>query len=125
MPKSIPTPISEVCDRWTIARLKFERLPESEISKEELQRQVDYYAEGIDTSHVELMIQVDRLYHINGMMWDAEHEIRKGRDANLGLEEIGRRALKIRDLNRERIAIKNKIVELTGEGFKDAKMNYA
>ena len=58
-------------------------------------------------------------------MWDAEHAIRKGQDENLGLEEIGRRAIHIRDLNRIRMKVKNDIIELTGDGFKDCKMNYA
>ena len=58
-------------------------------------------------------------------MWDAEHAIRKGQDENLGLEEIGKRAIKIRDLNRVRMKVKNDIIELTGDGFKDCKMNYA
>jgi hypothetical protein len=33
--------------------------------------------------------------------------------------------VRVRDLNRERMSIKNDITDLTGEGFKDCKMNYA
>ena len=40
------------------------------------------------------------------------------------LEEIGRLALKVRDLNCERNAIKAEIVDVFSEGFKEIKINY-
>jgi hypothetical protein len=123
--KPIVTPIPEVADRYTIALLKIERLDASEIDVDEMQRQIDYYKEGLDLDNPELADLVDKLYHVNGLMWDAEHAIRKGQDEGLGLEEIGTRAIHIRDLNRDRMKVKNDIIDLTGDGFKDAKMNYA
>jgi hypothetical protein len=123
--KPIITPIPEVADRYTIALLKIQRLDASEIDVDEMQRQIDYYKQGLDLDCQELASLVDKLYHINGLMWDAEYAIRNGQDENLGLDEIGRRAINIRDLNRKRMKIKNDIIDLTGDGFKDAKMNYA
>jgi len=123
--KPIITPTPEVADRYTIARLKLERLGSDEIDVEEMKKQIDYYKQGLDLDCQELAELVDKLYHINGLMWDAEYAIRNGQDENLGLDEIGRRAIKIRDLNRERMKIKNDIIDFTGDGFKDAKMNYA
>ena len=123
--KPIITPIPEVADRYTIALLKIQRLDASEIDVDEMQRQIDYYKEGLDLDNPELANLVDKLYHVNGLMWDAEHAIRKGQDEGLGLEEIGTRAIHIRDLNRDRMQVKNDIIDLTGDGFKDAKMNYA
>lgn len=125
MPAVIPTPVPEVVDRWTIARLKLERLTSDQADKADLQRQVDYYARGVDMDNPQLMELAERLYEVNGQMWDAEYVIRKGEDDGIGLEEIGRRALITRDLNRRRMAVKNQIVDLVGEGFKDVKMNYA
>lgn len=119
-------PICELCDRLTIAQLKLERLPGTEINKQELQKQIEYYSKGVSLSNDKLRNLLFDLHQINGKMWDAEHDIRKGLDANLGLEEIGKRALKIRDLNRERVAIKNEIAEVAGQPeFKDCKMNHA
>ena len=92
---------------------------------DEMRKQIDYYRDGLKLEDPELAQLVEILYEINGEMWNAEYAIRKGQDDNLGLEEIGRRALRIRDLNRIRMKIKNDIVELTGDGFKDCKMNYA
>lgn len=125
MVKSIITPIPEVADRYTIAILKIERLDHTEIDIEDMKRQIKYYKEGLDLNNPNLSKLVDDLYEINGKMWDAEHAIRKGQDENLGLEEIGKRAIKIRDLNRIRMKVKNDIIELTGDGFRDCKMNYA
>ena len=123
--KPIITPTPEVADRYTIALLKIQRLDASEIDVDEMQRQIDYYKEGLDLDNPELATLVDKLYHVNGLMWDAEYAIRKGQDEGLGLEEIGKRAIRIRDLNRDRMKVKNDIIDLTGDGFKDAKMNYA
>ena len=125
MVKPIITPVPEVADRYTIALLKIERLGSDEIDMDEMRKQIDYYREGLKLEDPELAQLVENLYEINGEMWNAEYAIRKGQDDNLGLEEIGRRALRIRDLNRIRMKIKNDIVELTGDGFKDCKMNYA
>ena len=124
MVKPIITPVPEVADRYTIALLKIERLGSDEIDMDEMRKQIDYYREGLKLEDPELAQLVENLYEINGEIWNAEYAIRKGQDDNLGLEEIGRRALKIRDLNRIRMKVKNDIVELTGDGFKDCKMNY-
>ena len=124
--RPIVTPMPEVVDRYTIAMLKIERLSQDEIDVKDMQRQIDYYKTGIDFSNVELRKLVEALYDINGKMWDAEYAIRKGLDSDLGLEEIGRRALKIRNLNRVRVKVKNDITEEAGQPeFKDCKMNHA
>ena len=48
-----------------------------------------------------------------------------GLDKQMTLDEVGYRALRVRDLNRIRMKVKNDIIDLTGIGFKDCKMNYA
>jgi hypothetical protein len=124
--KNISMPICELCDRLTIAQLKLDRLPDDEIDKVGLQKQIEYYESGIDEKNKELLTQLLKLHKVNGLMWDAEYAIRKGLDADLGLEEIGRRAIHIRDLNRDRVAIKNEITVLADQPeFQDCKMNHA
>ena len=123
--KPIPMPICELCDRLTIALLKAERLSDDEIDKDDLAKQIAYYTEGIDQTNPELEALINKLLDANKKMWDAEHAIRKGLDDDLGLEEIGRRAINIRDYNRERVAIKNDIADLVSQPeFKDCKMNH-
>ena len=123
MIKEIITPLPEVIDRYTIALLKLERLDKSEIDVDEMQEQVEYYKRGIDFSNEGIVNLSDELYKVNGKIWDIEGSIRKGLDDDLGYEEIGKRAVIVRDLNRKRMKIKNDIIELTGDGFKDCKMN--
>jgi hypothetical protein len=48
---------------------------------------------------------------VHNTIWDLESELKTGREAELPLEEIGRRAIAIRDHNNERIRIKNAIAE--------------
>lgn len=92
--KTVAMPICELCDRFTIAQLKLERLSSDEIDKTALQRQIEYFETGIDTNNRHLVRFILKLHLINSKMWDAEHDIRKGLDSNLSLEEIGRRASK-------------------------------
>jgi len=121
---AVPMPLAELADRYTITVLKRSRLPHEH--QDALQAQIAYYEQGLQPRGPELQELLDQLFEINGLMWDAEHAIRKGLDDDLPLDEIGRRALKIRDLNKARITVKNNISRLTGRPeFVDVKMNYA
>lgn len=111
------TPIGEIVDKFTICKLKNERL-NIDLTKElnELLFEIKLY-DNID-------IFVDLLYEINGKIWDLESDIRKGNEHILGLEEIGRRALLIRDLNAIRVGYKNQINSKYVEGYVEYKMNH-
>jgi hypothetical protein len=67
---------------------------------------------------------IDKLYDINGQIWDLESDIRKENEHILGLEEVGRRAIKIRNLNNIRIGYKNEINSKYNEGFIETKINH-
>lgn len=122
----IAMPICELCDRLTIAQLKMQRLPDDELDKAGLREQTAYYWSGVDPDNAKLQDLIHLLRDVNGQIWDAEWAIRLGMDDRLGLEEIGRRAIAVRDLNRKRVAIKNKITELVNQpAFLDCKMNHA
>ena len=114
-------PISEILDRYTITKLKSERTNED--VSEELRT---YKSEIGNPDYVQKSNQIvsfiDRLYEINGKLWNTEGGIRKGVD--MPLEEIGRLALKVRDLNCKRNEIKAEIVDAFSEGFKEITINY-
>ena len=117
-------PLGEVLDRFTILKLKMERIRESSIILEyETYKKAieEYKMKGINIKQD----WVDKLYEVNGKIWDLEFDIRKGKEGELGLEEVGRRAIAIRNLNSIRVNIKNKISEETGIGFKDIKKDHA
>jgi len=114
--------LPEMLDRMSIVKLKIERIGEPHLKQEygEYEKAIkDFEKKGIKTKKEWL----EELYKINGKIWDLESDIRRGKENEIGL--VGRRAIEIRELNKQRIAIKNKIVEETGLGFKDIKMNHA
>lgn len=136
-------PISELLDRYTIAKLKMERIGEVECRLEFDALEAEIYKlknlnllnkqmlqvdenKGIFNSPINLFLETElnQLYEINGKIWDMESQLRAGLDGEVGLEEIGRRAIEIRNLNRIRVGIKNRIAEVTGSGYKDIKMNH-
>jgi len=66
---------------------------------------------------------IEKLFIINNKIWHLETDIRTSDD--LELEEVGRRALLIRDLNKQRISIKNSINSFFGDKeFKEIKVDH-
>ena len=108
-------PLSEIIDRYTITLLKSERTDEDVC--EEL---ATYKKELPDNGIAQTFI--DRMYEINGKIWETEADIRKGVD--MPLDEVGRLAIKVRELNQIRNGIKGEIVDEFAEGFKEIKVNY-
>ena len=123
-------PISELIDRYTISKLKSER------TNEDVSHEVNSYSEEIGQYNTEEVTPyVEKMYEINGTLWDYETRMRKLMDSRNGtgpvvdandlpLAEIGKLALLVRDLNGTRNGVKSEIVEKFSEGFKDIKINY-
>jgi hypothetical protein len=110
-------PIGDIVDRFAICKLKSERLlidNSDEINLLTLEIQ----------KYENISEYVDKLYEINGKIWDLESDIRKGNEDLLGLEEVGRRAIKIREYNGIRVGYKNEINSYYNEGFIEVKMNH-
>lgn len=109
-------PIPEMVDRFSILRLKKERIGDKDSSKEyhflknELRGRFDSF--------------VYRLYSVNKKIWDLESDIRKGKEGKLGLKEVGFRAIRIRNLNEIRVRIKNELA-IRLKLPKDIKKNHA
>ena len=110
-------PIGDIIDRYTICKLKNERLSlsnENEIN--ELLSHIKNY-DGVEPF-------INGLYEMNGKIWDLESDIRKKNEHILGLEEVGRRAIKIREFNNLRVEIKNEVNSKFSEGYIEVKMNH-
>lgn len=130
--KNMRYPLDELLDKRSIIQLKIERLEGDSSEKANLKKEFDdytlaieeYVKEDICTSE-EAERWHSQLYEINGKCWDMEAAIRQGKEGELGLEEVGKRALKLRDMNKIRIGIKKEVVEKTGVGYKDIKINHA
>jgi hypothetical protein len=124
-------PLDELLDKRSIIQLKVERIgdvQESERLKMETfdysNAIMEYVAEGICT-----LEDVDAwhrmLYQANGATWDLETNIRKGQLGEMSLEDVGRTAIAIRESNGVRVRIKSDVVQATGIGYKDVKINHA
>lgn len=111
-------PVIELVDRYCIAKLKFDKLGNN---KEEL----DFYTDQvkqIDLSKIEA--ELARLYQVHKSVWELEDDFKKYRVEKLySLEEVGRRALHLRDIMEERYYLKNIIAEKLNDPVKERK-NY-
>lgn len=108
----------DLVDRYSIVKLKSERT--------EVDCSDEFTALAEEISKTEGLIDfVQELYTVNGLIWDLESDIRKGKEGELGLEEVGRRAIAIRELNGKRVASKNKINTIYNSGFTEIKTNHA
>lgn len=111
-------PLPDLYDRYSIELLKHER------ANADNEFHIAALLRGL---HEEGEFREDfasQLHEINGKIWDLESAIRMGKEHELGLEEVGRRALQIRQLNNVRISIKNDVANYFGE-FKENKYDHA
>jgi len=67
---------------------------------------------------------IERLFIVSHRIWALEDEIRQGGEGKYSKEEIGRRALLIRDFNKERLAYKNAINKIEEKYFPDVKVDH-
>jgi hypothetical protein len=68
-----------------------------------------------------------RITQANVDIWNHENELRRGDKEfleKMGYEEIGKRAIMIRDLNKKRVEYKNEINRLTEMGFREFKIKH-
>ncbi|MDO8517234.1 MAG: hypothetical protein Q7S33_03855 [Nanoarchaeota archaeon] len=124
-------PLDELIDKKSIIQLKTERIEDS-TDRERLKGELKDYSQAIEEyilgevcNPEQVQNWYKRLYEANGKTWDLEVNIRKGQLGTMSLEEVGRTAIKIRESNGVRVKIKSEIVEATGIGYKDIKINHA
>lgn len=110
--------IGDIIDRYTICKLKSER------GNIDMSEEMNKLSEEMN-KFPNLENYVNQLYKINGDIWDLESDIRQGKEDTLGLEEVGRRSIKIREHNNKRVGIKNVINSITKTGFIETKISHA
>jgi len=122
---SMKMPLHEAIDRLTILMLKRDRLRD-EKDRPVVEKEYEFYKRVVDSYQKEDGIEIKEkwiqdLKEINSKCWDGEAAVRLGRTNGLTLEEVGRQMIQLRDFNRVRIGLKNKIVEDTGLNFDEIK----
>jgi hypothetical protein len=111
-------PVIELFDRWVIAEIKFER---TNSNTEEL------YWYRAQISHYNLEVVQDLLNdmkNIHNAIWNLEADLKSFQEHRHSLEEIGRRAIEIRNLNHQRIKIKNTLAERLSCIVREIKMDH-
>lgn len=109
-------PVIEIVDRYAIALVKHNKT--SGANQEELDFYLKQMGEiNIDINH-ELILE---LISVHDRGWDLEDDIKQGRIDHRPLEEIGRRALDMRDLMKNRVILKNALAELVDDPIREIK----
>lgn len=111
-------PIIELIDRYVIASIKQEKIGEN-------LAEFEYYHQQIALMDLELIKKdIDDLREIHLSIWELEKDLKSGKESSLPLEEIGRRAISIRDLNNQRIAVKNRVAEKLSCPIREIKKDH-
>ncbi len=121
--------LADLIDKMSIVRLKIERVGESHLREEyeECERAIEEYRrQGVEVKPE----WFDRLYDINGRIWDLDFRIRDYVNREIEdidryeLRKIGEDALRIMDLMKARVDVKNAVAEETRTGFKEIKIDH-
>ncbi len=126
----------DILDRWSIAKLKSERIgtPENKREYEEFNKAIKELKEKHSNIPIDLFAK--ELININSTIWFLESAMKSGKEIlsnpnNLDdtkntdvLANIGKNAILIRNINNFRVGIKNILNTLLREGFIDVKKNH-
>ena len=111
-------PVIELFDRLAIAEVKFKKTQANE-------RELIWYQKQVQDFDLTVVSNLyDDLKEIHYEIWLLEAELKSGKEEELPLEEIGRRAIAIRNKNNERIRIKNAMADLLGDGIREVKRDH-
>ncbi len=112
-------PVLELMDRLCIARLKWEK---TQSNQEELL----WYEREWSKFDITPAISehIEKLTEIHRQIWNLEWQLKTGVEHQLSLEEIGRRAIAIRDWNNKRLTVKNSAATLLNCPVREIKQNH-
>lgn len=120
--KALQYSLGDLIDRVTILSRKI-RFGEEGAYKEHT-----CLCEGVDRLAMRLsgalLASIIRLCQANVDIWNLENEIRNDTENAMSNEEVGKRAKRIRDINKKRIDYKNEINRITGLGFREFKVQH-
>jgi hypothetical protein len=113
-------PVLELIDRLCIARVKHARTQGA--NQVELDWYEDKYRQLSQSAELDQVIQA--MTDIHHAIWDLEWQLKSGVEQMLSLQEIGRRAIAIRDFNNQRIAYKNSVASILNHAVKEIKQDH-
>ena len=100
----------------SLDKLKFAKLGDN---KEEL----DFYTDQLKDLDLDLIKEdLDRLYNVHARVWELEDDFKKYTvEHKYSLEEVGRRAIHVRNILNERYVLKNRMAELLNDPVRETK----
>lgn len=113
-------PIIELVDRYCIAKVK------QSMTGNANAEEIEFYT--VQLAHYDvskISTELQQLIDIHKTIWNLESDLKSGTEENLPLEEIGRRAIEIRNWNNKRISLKNIMSEKLGCSVREIKRNHA
>jgi len=113
-------PVLELIDRLCIARVKHARTQGAN------QVELDWYEQSFQQlpQSAELDEAIQAMTDIHHAIWDLEWQLKSGVEQMLSMQEIGRRAIAIRDFNNRRIAYKNTVARLLAHPVTEIKQDH-
>jgi hypothetical protein len=112
-------PVIELVDRYTIARVKYDKTNGANAAE------LDFYSAQIAKLDVQLIqAELSVLEDIHRRIWAMEDDFKKCRIDGADLAEIGQRALDIRDLNNYRVQYKNSIADKLNDPVREIKQDH-
>jgi hypothetical protein len=112
-------PVLELIDRLCIARLKWKKIQENQEELIWYENEWNVYKSNADLEKI-----CNDLEAIHGKIWDLESELKQGVEDQVSLEEIGRRAIQIRNWNNQRIQLKNRASTIIGSAIREIKRDH-
>ena len=112
-------PVIEIVDRYTIAVVKHEKTNGAN------QEELDFYLEQMEEANINPSdVKVIELIEHHRYVWSLEDDFKKAKIDALPLEEIGSRALHIRDIGYRRVDLKNALAEMVNDPVREIKKNH-
>jgi hypothetical protein len=112
-------PVIEIVDRYAIAVVKHEKTNGAN------QPELDFYTAQIIQTDIALTdYKLIELIEHHRYVWSLEDDFKKAKIDQLPLDEIGRRALYIRDIGYRRIDLKNALAESVGDIVREIKQDH-
>ena len=128
--------IGDIVDRWSIAKLKSERIKSEESKKEFAAFDIELKECFDRLSNINIKQFSEMMLKINDFIWQLEAGLKSGKEKLVNpcyifdpendatLAKIGTATILIRNFNSLRVDLKNMINSLAGEGFQDKKQNH-
>ena len=112
-------PVIEIVDRYAIAVVKYEKTQGAN------QAELDFYTAQITQTGIALKdYKLIELIEHHRYVWSLEDDFKKAKIDQLPLDEIGRRALYIRDIGYRRVDLKNALAESVGDTVREIKQDH-